>query len=145
MNKDNILNVLQQTEEKRERFLAAWKRGVDFLGANLFGPATTDTARDKDQLRPLRERIEAAFTEESGGEEQFLAAMVSFFDPVWGEELAARTGCYLSFCGLTYNLDHERTEVLCELLRNYQGWGNGDDMPQDAPDRPPRIVPPPNR
>jgi hypothetical protein len=65
------------------------------------------------------------FDEESGGEEQFLAAMVSFFDPAWGEELAARTDCYKSLCGLTYNLDHERTEILCELLRNYQGCDAG--------------------
>jgi len=122
MNKDNVLNVLEQSEEKRERFLAAWKRGVDFLGSHLFGPGTTATARDKDELRPRRERVEAVFDEESGGEEQFLAAMVSFYDPAWGEELAARTNCYKSFCGLAYNLDHERTEILCELLRNYQGW-----------------------
>jgi hypothetical protein len=122
MNKDNVLNVLEESEEKRERFLAAWKRGVDFLGAHLFGPGTTATAGDKDELRPLRERVEAVFDEASGGEEQFLAAMVSFYDPAWGEELAARTDCYKSLCGLTYNLDHERTEILCELLRNYQGW-----------------------
>jgi hypothetical protein len=41
MNKDNVLNVLEESEEKRERFLAAWKRGVDFLGSHLFGPGTT--------------------------------------------------------------------------------------------------------
>jgi len=122
MSKDNVLNVLEQSEEKRERFLAAWKRGVDFLGSHLFGPGTTATARDKDELRPLRERVEAVFDAESGGEEQFLAAMVSFYDPAWGEDLAARTNCYKSLCGLAYNLDHERTEILCELLRNYQGW-----------------------
>lgn len=122
MNMDNVLNVLEQSAEKTERFLAAWKRGVDFLGPHLFGPGTTATARDKDELRPLREQVEAVFARESGGEEQFLAAMVSFFDPAWGEELAAGIDCYKSFSGLTYNLDHERTEILCELLRNYQGW-----------------------
>jgi len=122
MNNDNVLNVLEQTEEKRERFLAAWKRGVEFLGPHLFGPGIPATARDKDELRPLREKVEGELNKESCGEEQFLAAMVSFFDPAWGEELAARIECYKSLCGLTYNLDHERTEVLCELLRNYEGW-----------------------
>jgi len=122
MNKDNVLNVLEQSAEKTERFLAAWKRGVDFLGPQLFGPGNTATARDKDELRPLREQVEVVFARESGGEEQFLAAMVSFYDPAWGEELAASIDCYKSFSGLTYNLDHERTEILCELLRNYQGW-----------------------
>lgn len=122
MNKDNVLNVLEQSEEKEERFLSAWKRGVDFLGENLFGPGTMETARHKDELRPLREAVEAAFENESGGEEQFLAAMVSFYDPTWGAELAERIECDKSVCGLTYNLDHERIEILCDLLRNYQGW-----------------------
>ncbi len=122
MPKDNVLNVLEQSEEKQGRFLEAWKRGVDFLGPDLFGPGRPETARDKDELRPLREKVEAVFARESGGEEQFLAAMVSFFDPAWGEELAARIPCDKSVCGLTYNLDHERIEILCELLRNYQGW-----------------------
>ncbi|KIH77325.1 hypothetical protein SAMN05660860_02069 [Geoalkalibacter ferrihydriticus] len=122
MNKDNVLNVLEQSADKTQNFLAAWKRGVDFLGGHLFGPATTQEARDKDQLRPLRDQVEEVFARESGGEEQLLAAMVSFYDPAWGEELAARIDCYKSFCGLTFNLDHERVEVLCELLRNFEGW-----------------------
>ncbi|WP_226989237.1 hypothetical protein, partial [Desulfuromonas sp. TF] len=53
-----------------------------------------------------------------------LAAMVSFFDPTWGAELAERIECDKSICGLTYNLDHERIEILCDLLRNYQGWAS---------------------
>lgn len=122
MNKDNVLNVMQQSPEKSARFLRAWKRGVEFLGPPLFGPGTPRTARDKEALCPIRERVEAEFAKESGGEEQFLAAMVSFYDPVWGEELAARIDCYKSVCGLTYNFDHDRMEILCELLRNYQGW-----------------------
>ncbi|NLC71314.1 MAG: hypothetical protein GX751_08150 [Desulfuromonadaceae bacterium] len=122
MNKDNVLNVVEQSAEKRARFLAAWKQGVEFLGPGLFGPASPKTARSKEELQPLKEEIEAVFNRESGGEEQFLAAMVSFFDPEWGAELAARIECYKSVCGLTFNLDHERIEILCELLRNYEGW-----------------------
>lgn len=122
MPQDNVLNVLEESKEKNDRFLAAWKRGIEFLGTELFGPRTPKTARNKDQLRPLREPVEAVFAKESGGEEQFLAAMVSFYDPAWGAELADRIECDKSVCGLTYNLDHERIEILCELLRNYQGW-----------------------
>ena len=73
-------------------------------------------------LLPLTEPIQAEFDQESCGEEQFLAAMVSFYDPSWGEELAQLIDCDKSFAGLTYNLDHGRIEILCELLRNYQGW-----------------------
>jgi len=122
MNKDNVLNVLRDTEEKKARFLAAWKRGVNFLGPELFGPGHPETARTKEELLPLREPIEAVFALESGGEEQFLAAMVSFYDPAWGADLADRIECDRSFAGLTYNLDRERVDILCELLRNYSGW-----------------------
>jgi hypothetical protein len=48
--------------------------------------------------------------------------MVSFYDPAWGEELAARIECHKSLSGLTLDLDHECTEIICELLLNYEGW-----------------------
>lgn len=122
MSKDNVLNVLEQSEEKSECFFLAWKRGVDFLGNHLFGPETPASAQQKEDLLPLLEPIQAEFDKESCGEEQFLAAMVSFYDPTWGDELTALIDCDKSFCGLTYNLDHARIEILCDLLRNYQGW-----------------------
>jgi len=122
MNKDNVLNTMVQSEDKQARFLAAWKEGVTFLGLELFGPGAPESAYTKDELCPLRDAVDARFTEESGGEEQFLAAMVSFYDPAWGEELAARIECYKSLSGLTYNLDHACIEMLCEMLRNYEGW-----------------------
>ncbi len=122
MSKDNVLNVLQESEEKHQRFLTAWKQGIEFIGPELFGPGSLENAKDKKELRPLHEKVEKAFTEESCGEEQFLAAMVSFFDPVWVEELAERIDSHISLSGLTFNLDHECTEIVCELLRNYSGW-----------------------
>jgi hypothetical protein len=122
MNRDNVLNVMEQTAEKEARFLNAWKLGVAYLGPQLFGPGSLHAARSKDDLRPQPEAVEEVFSRESGGEEQMLAAMVSFFDPAWGEELTARIDCLKSVCGLTYNLDHECTAILCELLLNYTGW-----------------------
>lgn len=122
MHKDNVLNVLQQSEEKRTGFLTAWKHGVEFIGPEFFGPGSPDTAKTKEELKPLKEIVETAFADESEGEEQFLAAMVSFYDPAWGEELAERIECHKSFSGLTLDLDHECTEIVCELLRNYEGW-----------------------
>ena len=121
-SKDYILNVLEQTEEKEARFFAAWKQGVELLGPQLFGPKTPANAKIKDDLRPQHNLIETELAKESCGEEQFLTAMVSFYDPAWGEELVELIECHKSFCGLTYNLDHEQIEILCELLRNFQGW-----------------------
>lgn len=122
MPKDHVLNVLQQTEEKRARFFAAWKRGVEFLGSDFFGPKTIKTAVVKEDLVPIKRVVENFFEDESEGEEQFLAAMVSFYDPAWGEELAERIECHKSLSGLTLDLDHECTEIVCELLRNHEGW-----------------------
>ena len=122
VSKDYVLSVLEQTEEKEQRFFAAWKRGVELLGGHLFGPKNTADAKHKDDLRPRYQLIEAELGKESCGEEQFLTAMVSFYDPAWGEELVELIDCHKSVCGLTYNLDHEHIEILCELLRNFQGW-----------------------
>ncbi len=126
-SKDNVLSVLEQTEEKETRFFAAWKRGVDLIGVQLFGPKSLVSAKAKEDLRPLPELVEAELAKESCGEEQFLTAMVSFYNPAWGEELVERIDCHKSFCGLTYNLDHEHLEILCQLLLNYQGWPEAED------------------
>jgi hypothetical protein len=107
MHKDNVLNVLQQSDQKRARFLDAWKHGVEFLGPQFFGPGSPETARTKEELRPLKGTIEALFEEESEGEEQFLAYRIE---------------CHKSLSGLTLDLDHECTEIICELLLNHEGW-----------------------
>lgn len=122
VNKDYVLSVLEQTEEKEQRFFTAWKLGVELVGSELFGPKTPDSAKNRDDLQPNPERVSDELAKESCGEEQFLTAMVSFFDPAWGEELVDLIDSHKSFCGLTYNLDHAQIEILCELLRNYQGW-----------------------
>ncbi len=122
MNTDNILNALEQSEAKRHNFLEAWKQGVERLGPELFGPKTPEAARVKSDLKPLREKIDVAFVACSGGEKQLLSAMVSFFDPEWGEDLAARTEDEKCICGLTFNMDHAEIDILCTLLRNYEGW-----------------------
>ena len=47
MNMDNVLNVMEQTEQKHNRFLVAWKCGVVYLGAEFFGPGGAATTQDK--------------------------------------------------------------------------------------------------
>ncbi len=126
-NRDNTLNVLQENEEREKRFFIAWKRGVELIGKDLFGPATPVTAKRKEDLAPQTTRIAERFLHLSGGEEQFICAMVSFYDPDWGEQLAGMIDCQKSLCGLTYNLDHEQITILCELLENYSGWPDAKD------------------
>jgi len=122
MHTDNTLNVLMQTDEKRHRFFAAWLRGVQLLGSEYFGPKSPSKAKHPSDLTPKAATVEAALPALSGGEQQLLAAMCSFYDPAWGEDLAARIGEEKSVCGLTFNLDHEEMGILCDLLINYCGW-----------------------
>jgi hypothetical protein len=124
VSKDYVLSVLEQTEEKEKRFFVAWKLGVELVGTHLFGPKTPASAKAKEDLRPIPQLVEAELAKESCGEEQFLTAMASFYDPAWGEELVELIDSHKSFCGLTYNLDHEQIEILVELLRNFQGWSD---------------------
>lgn len=55
--KDNVLNVMEQTEQKSAHFLDAWKRGVVYLDPELFGPGTLATAKDKNKLRSIRTNL----------------------------------------------------------------------------------------
>ena len=126
-SRDNTLNVLQKNEEKEKRFFMAWKRGVELMGKDLFGPRTPVTAKRKEDLTPHLARIKERFPHLSGGEEQFISAMVSFYSPDLGEQLVRRIDCEKSLCGLTYNLDHAQVTILCELLANYPGWPEGKD------------------
>lgn len=52
MRKDNVLNVMEQTERKSANFLDAWKRGVAYLGPELFGPGTLATAKGSSSPEP---------------------------------------------------------------------------------------------
>ena len=122
MSNERPIHFLEETPEKKERFLAAWKRGIGRLGTDLFGPAVPEDARDKDDLKPLREVVDVRFPSLNRGEQQLLGAMVSFFDPDWGEELAGRTEDEKCLCGLTFNLDQDAMEIVCALLSNYTGW-----------------------
>ncbi len=126
MNKERPIHSLEETDEKRAAFFAAWKRGVERLGPELFGPGSLEKARAKTELEPRRESIDTAFDHLSRGQQQLLGAMVSFFDPDWGEELAARTEDEKCLCALTFNLDKDEMEIVCDLLRNYTGWDKLD-------------------
>lgn len=132
MANENTLNAMEQTEEKQERFFRAWKRGVGFIGEQFFGPKIPDTAHTVYDLTPDKACIEAFFHLESGGSRQLLAAMVSFHDPFWAAGLIIDDEDPKSVGGLTYSLDHQEVEILCELLQNFCGW-------EQAPLRPDRI------
>ena len=107
------------------RFLSAWRRGVELAGAEYFQTTVADVsqATDRDQLRPDPERIEAAFGFLSPGQATFLAAMCSFFDARWGQDLLTRLpGERANLCDIAATLDPERQALIGELFVNYRGW-----------------------
>ena len=110
-------------QEREERFLRAWKRGVRLAGERCFDitSASIEGAIDKDQLRPSWDYVEAYLTDRSKGEAAFLAALCSFFNSHWGQALLERAG-YPNLCDLAEKLDAERAGVIAELFLSYQGW-----------------------
>jgi len=111
------------SDQRAERFLAAWKRGVAFAGESYFLVETPSVAEasHRNQLRPNYALVEDAVGRVSSGQGAFLAAMYSFFNAEDGQRLLARAG-YPNLCDLAAKLEGEHAEIVAELFLNYHGW-----------------------
>lgn len=109
--------------ERAERFLVAWKRGVALAGESYFLVETPNVAEatHRDQLRPNYALVEDAIGRVSAGQGAFLAAMYSFFNAEDGQRLLARAG-YSNICDLAAKLERAHADVIAELFLNYHGW-----------------------
>jgi hypothetical protein len=110
-------------DQRAERFLAAWKRGVAFAGESYFQVEVPNVAEatHRNQLRPDYATVEDAIGRISTGQGAFLAAMYSFFNAEDGQRLLARAG-YSNICDLAAKLEGAHAEVIAELFLNYHGW-----------------------
>jgi len=114
---------VQHSIQAPASFLEAWKRGVQLAGTHWFGdgtPAQMDRATTKDDLVPRLTAIKSSIGVLSGGEQTFLAAMVSFYDTREGGTLLRRTG-FQGLADLT-NLDLRHRQVIADLILHYAGW-----------------------
>ena len=109
--------------EREQRFLAAWKRGVQLAGPGYFKlkAPTVEAATHKGQLEPDWDLIEETLTARSRGEAAFLAAMCSFYNAEWGQSLLVRAG-FPNLCDLASKLDEPHAGIIAELFLNYPGW-----------------------
>ena len=110
-------------DQRAERFLVAWKRGVALAGESYFLveiPSVVE-ATHRNQLRPNYALVEDAVGRISAGQGAFLAAMYSFFNADDGQRLLARAG-YPNICDLAAKLEGAHAEVIAELFLNYHGW-----------------------
>ena len=104
-------------------FLYAWKQGVALAGPTYFGDCTKNSvqhAKCRCDLRPDLLVINHSFQVLSTNERIFLAAMVSFYDPVEGNALLNQVG-FLGLANLG-PLDQERRDVIASLVMHYHGW-----------------------
>lgn len=109
--------------ERAERFLAAWMRGVALAGASYFFVEVPYVAEatHRNQLCPNYALVEDAIGRVSAGQGAFLAAMYSFFNAEDGQRLLARAG-YPNICDLAAKLEGQHAEIVAELFLNYHGW-----------------------
>ena len=110
-------------DQRAERFLAAWKRGVALAGVSNFLveiPSVAE-ATHRGHLRPNYTRVEDAIGRVSAGQGAFLAAIYSFFNAGDGQQFLARAG-YPNICDLAAKLEGAHAEVIAELFLNYHGW-----------------------
>ena len=115
MNNDN--------DQQKQNFLSAWKDGIRYLGK--WGPVLfdgdTETATDREELRPRSSAIQDSYGVLSTGEQVFVGAMYSFFDPDDGQKLLV-ISTYENFVTLFRRLDPPGREIIIRLLASHYGW-----------------------
>ena len=116
--------VRDHYSEAPARFLAAWKKAIGLIGPQYFRCEGIDNYQDathRDQVRPDHEAIERFMSVCSIGEGVFIAAVCSFYNGDWGQDLGKCFG-YTSVGDIAARLDLEQLEVLAELMLNHTGW-----------------------
>ena len=104
-------------------FFEAWRDAICISGMkSFFGPATPETAKSKNDLRPDTLRIERKIGVLSPSEQEFLLAMHSFYNSVNTAKIVKQLNMEASFNGLVSRLDDARKEIIFKLWLYYPGW-----------------------
>jgi hypothetical protein len=120
---EKIISAHKAYLARDKAFFQWWKEGVALAGVNYFGDGTKENlekAVDKNELRPIADKVEKALSTMGNGEAAFLTAMYCFFNDIRGAELCEKAG--VKGFGDLISLDLERREVLAGLTVNYVGW-----------------------
>jgi len=114
MGNDTVIQLMAESKNKNERFLAAWKDAVRLIGPAYF-KGTVPTATSKEDLAPDYPIFVSRLGTASSGERLFMLAVYQFYNDT---EFKSRP----SLTDLAWTLDEDRLDVLVRLMRNYSGW-----------------------
>lgn len=124
----DVIGGLLRDEKKRvinykENFHSAWRDAVT-LTNEWAGPFFGDVLQSKtrDDLCPRWAVINKAFDDLSQGEQTYVAALYSFYDPEEGQGLLIRAEVE-NFLEVFLILDQERKDALLRLIKFYYPWG----------------------
>lgn len=111
-----------------EKFLAAWKKGVQLAGARLFTnhrdyPAveSIDDAINKWQLIPDYEVIKDYMGYASTGERLFVAVLYSFYNSDDGAVFCEEIG-FRGIGDIAKRLEQDQLKIITELMCHHTGW-----------------------
>lgn len=123
LTKADALAARSEYLAREQAFFDWWKKGVELAGYHYFGDGTKQgfvIAANKNDLRPVSEKITKSFGLIGNGEVAFLTAMYCFYNDIRGAELCASAG--VKSIGALTGLDIARREVIAGLLISYCGW-----------------------
>jgi hypothetical protein len=124
----NVIGGLLKDEKKREsnykeNFHSTWRDAVALTNEwadPFFGDVLQSKSRD--DLCPRWAEINEAFDDLSHGEQTYVAALYSFYDPEEGQGLLIRAEVE-NFLEVFLILDQERKDALLRLIKFYYPWG----------------------
>jgi hypothetical protein len=123
----NVIGGLLKDEKKREsnykeNFHSTWRDAVALTNEwadPFFGDVLQSKSRD--DLCPRWAEINEAFDDLSHGEQTYVAALYSFYDPEEGQGLLIRAEVE-NFLEVFLILDQERKDALLRLIKFYYPW-----------------------
>lgn len=117
-----VENAQREITICKERFLIAWKAGIEKLGANYFKlKVDINDVTDKWQACPDYEAINKTILSKSRSQQVMMALMYSFYDSIDGQRLLEIIGIS-NFLDARAALDEEEIIIISELWLHYIGW-----------------------
>jgi len=124
----SLITAKRCDEEAPEKFLVAWKQGVNKVGHQYFdidASVSVDEAISREALKPNIEAISRNFGVLSRGEQALIALMCAFYCPAEGQKLLDRT-FQSSFVEAIAVMDWTCQKNYADLCAYYTRWKDGE-------------------
>lgn len=121
--RQKLIAQAENNKQNKDKFFRAWKDGISLLdqwGEVLFR-GDIESATDREELRPNWDSIDKSFDVLSTGEQIFVGAMYSFFNPSDGQDLLKRAG-HENFVDGISRLGYDHRSVIARLTTSHYGW-----------------------